>query len=319
MIEVERVGKILVYNTINLHVRDGEKNYCEKPQLNLPVEFGLQFNEAMDFYTNGFFILEQAVDSCFVENCRKYIDSQYCKWLKMSKRQDDWRCHFCLDLKTFDEPIENAQILDLLLKSPKILGRLNDLMDELCGIFYTQIAFRTPFPLNMKTKKENKQASDYITGAEYHLDGQANASGDRFPDHWTVLVGIALVDILTIEKGNFTVFPTSHTSRDWSFYTEEKKTKTLPNLGEPLKICLHAGDAVLCHVLLAHRGGKNELKNDVRNEDEMIKNIPLNTREMIFIRVQASNIDYFSIERSINVLKNPWYEHDKLFQKFPFK
>lgn len=186
-------------------------------------------------------------------------------------------------------------------------------MPEIGGIFYSQIAFRTPVPASLR----QSDVPDYLVGAEYHLDGQANASGERFPDHWTVLVGIALVDILTEDMGNFTVFPGAHIARDWKSYPNEKRSKTLPSFSELHKICMRQGDAVLCHVLLPHRGGKNTLEPIDREADSVIRHIQTQTREMVFFRVKAKDINYTQKERSLRVLENPWHEHYPMFLKFP--
>eukprot|EP01034_Spumella_vulgaris_P034579 gene34579-42655_t len=200
------------------------------------------------------------------------------------------------------------------------MDRLRCMMgSEPSGIFYSQVAYRTPVKGSKKVKTK-LPSLDYVPGAEYHLDGSANGQGTRFPDPWTVMIGIALVDIQTLDMGNFTVFPGSHTGRDWSRYPEEKVSKTLPTLGETVHVCLPAGGVVFAHVLLAHRGGKNEKQNPSEEEEEEGKDnipfslnldqkdttssgdgevpdyvarfIPSNTREMVFIRVQARGIDY---------------------------
>eukprot|EP01038_Epipyxis_sp_PR26KG_P011272 gene11272-15123_t len=318
----------VIYSTLPLHIREGEFRKCVKvnPSNNFKQNqneeendlklnsFGnhLNFNEAQHFYDKGYFILDNAVENTLIFEARNYIDAHYIKWLKHTKRQDDWRSHFCLDLMDMEKPMENAPVLDLLLLSPIIVDKLYGLMGQISGIFYSQIAFRTPISGKASKINVNGSIEDYQPGGDYHLDGQANASGDRFPDHWTVLVGIALVDIISEDMGNFTVFPCSHTSRSWINYPEEKKAKSLPNLGEPVKICLKAGDVIFAHVLLAHRGGKNTLPSKVIDRDDYVKNIKPNTREMVFFRVQAQNINYNSKDRSLEVINNPWIEHSNL-------
>ena len=186
-------------------------------------------------------------------------------------------------------------------------------MPEIGGIFYSQIAFRTPVPATLKSS----DVPDYQIGAEYHLDGQANASGERFPDHWTVLVGIALVDIPTENMGKFTAFPGAHIVRDWSSFPHEKRSKTLPSFKEHHLICMNRGDAVFCHVLLPHRGGKNTLDVIDREVDSLVKNIQTQTREMVFFRIKAQEICYHDKERSLQVLRDPWCEHFRIFEKYP--
>jgi hypothetical protein len=91
---------------------------------------------------------------------------------------------------------------------------------------------------------------------DYHIDGQANDTGDRFPDLWTLQVGVALTDILVPNAGNFTVFPGAHAKGGgfWSKYPKWKKDNSLPDVGMPEQLFMHAGDAVFAHVLLPHRG-----------------------------------------------------------------
>merc|ERR1712070_551636 len=100
---------------------------------------------------------------------------------------------------------------------------------------------------------------DNRPGTNYHIDGQSNIKGTRFPDYWTIEIGIALTDQMIPNCGNFTVWEGfhDHPTIRWHDYAEQKKNNTLPDLGEPTQICLHAGDVVFAHVLLPHRGGMN--------------------------------------------------------------
>lgn len=240
----------------NLHV-SGEKGVCVPCAPSISGE-DVQIDELNKFHQDGFCCVKNAVSESFISDARKYINGKYKQWLKDSKRQDDWRCHLMTDLSDAEVPVEHPALMSLLLKSPTLLGRIEQLTgSSVSSIFYSQVAFRTPLSAKQIAQQLANPVPDYSPGAEYHLDGQANSSGTRFPDPWSVLVGIALVDISTEDKGNFTVFPGWHTRRDWSRYPEEKRTKTLPDLGTPTHVCLRAGDAVLAHVLLPHRGGKN--------------------------------------------------------------
>jgi hypothetical protein len=271
------------------------------------------FEEAKQFYEDGFCIVKGAVSPTDILLARSYINSNYTRWLNMSKRQDDWRIHFLLSLEDLSEPVEHAPMLDLVINSNPLLARLEMLMgSKPNGIFYNQVAYRTPL-VNYSPSILN-----YTPGAEYHIDGQANASGTRFPDPWTVLVGIALVDIENVNMGNFTVWPGTHVSRDWSQYPEEKKLKTLPDLGEPHRVQLKAGDAVLVHCLMPHRGGKNTVTSQEAEAMGIdyagLDHIPRGTREFSLFRIRASAIDYEDPARSPAVLSNPWHEHGTLLQ-----
>jgi len=329
----------------NLHV-SGDKGVCV-PSAPSICDEDVRVAELSKFHQNGFFCLESAVSEPLLFEARSYINGKYKQWLKTSKRQDDWRCHLMTDLSDPEAPVEHPALMSLLLKSPALLGRLEQLTGStVSSIFYSQVAFRTALSAKQVAQQLANPVPDYSPGAEYHLDGQANSSGTRFPDPWSVLVGVALVDISTEDKGNFTVFPGWHTRRDWSQYPEEKRTKTLPDLGTPTHVCLRAGDAVLAHVLLPHRGGKNSTGGvavptreagdeegsalDSAPESSSAKakkhaanhaaaaphpyggserwEIPASTREMVFFRVRVASVGYECPQRGPTLLSDPWAE-----------
>jgi hypothetical protein len=339
----DRNALVYTEKELKLHVT-GEEDSCFSSHDEDKTSSSLESSEALHFWKHGFFCLNKAVSKHVINDARRYVDLHYNKWLKISKRQDDWRCHLQLDISNLStsEPtqVEHLPILNLLLKSPVIMDRLRCMMgSEPSGIFYSQIAYRTPVKAAKKVKTK-LPSLDYVPGAEYHLDGSANGQGTRFPDPWTVMVGVALVDIQSLDMGNFTVFPGSHTGRDWSQYPEEKVSKTLPTLGETVHVCLPAGGVVFAHVLLAHRGGKNEKTKDEDEEtneeddipfslnldntseevseepDYVARFIPTNTREMVFIRVQARGIDYTAPQRAAGVVHDPWFEFDHMRETY---
>jgi len=286
---------------LSMHVQ-GPKGFCDLTILRNYGDPYLSLEEAQLFYEDGYFKAPDLVSLSLITHARLYINSQYHNWLKISKRQDDWRIHLRVN---FDElstsPVEHAPLLNLLLQSPGILQRLDKLMNaKPVGCFYNQVAYRTPL------KNYKPSILEYTVGAEYHIDGNANATGTRFPDPWSILVGIALVDIETTEMGNFTVFPGFHAQCCWKSYPLEKKMKELPSLGEPKKVCLKAGSVVFVHVLLPHRGGKNILTpKDVEasgiNYDNLT-NIPKATREMVLFRIRGEGIPYEGLSTNIMLL-----------------
>ena len=326
-----------IYSCHNLHVHGIKQRYSAdvdgNDYNNREITNPLLLEEAVEFYNEGkrimiykdtynydyfligFFIQRNAIDNIdVINNARKYIDDNYNKFLKQSKRQDDWRMHFQQNIYNIDNrSIEHLPILNLLLQSPKVTDKLRDILGcKLGGVFYSQVALRTPVT-------EGNRDEYYSPGAEYHIDGQANASGDRFPDPWSVQIGIALVDITTENMGNFTVFPKGHVSRSWSNYCDEKKNKTLPNLGAPHKVCLRAGDVVFVHCLLPHMGGKNTYEltpEEEQYDDGVVKNLPKKTREMVFIRIKGQDIDYEATDRPANVISNPFHEFKYMLNKF---
>lgn len=302
----------IIYSCSNLHIEGLHREAVSKIDYEEASKYPLVLGESLLFHQNGYFIMKDAVDLELIKKCRLYVDENYISFLKKSKRCDDWRLHFVQSIDCCEEgispTIDHIPVVNLLLKSPKIIGKIVGLMGrQLSGIFYSQIALRTPV-------SKQHRCEYYVPGAEYHIDGQANNSGERFPDHWTIQIGIALVDIDTKQMGNFTVFPGFHSSIKWNNYCHQKITKTLPHLGDGERICLKAGDCIFCHVLLPHRGGKNITDPTSFEIDTTVKNIPKQTREMIFIRVRGKGIDYNSVERSISVIDNPWVEYEGLLQ-----
>ena len=92
--------------------------------------------------------------------------------------------------------------------------------------------------------------------------------------------------------GNLTVFPGGHL-RDWRQYPDWKRDKALPDIGRPYEVPLGVGDAVLCHPLLPHRGGRNDSES---------------SRDLVFFRVQLAGIEYATPERAAALLADPWVE-----------
>lgn len=129
-----------------------------------------------NFFEDGYFIMSEAVSQDALLRARTYIDDNYKSWIRSSKRQDDWRIHFQLNFLNPSEVIDHSEILNVLISSQRIMKCLTSLLGcHPSGIFYTQIALRTPY------KKGGEVKSDYQDGAEYHLDGNANNLGIRFP------------------------------------------------------------------------------------------------------------------------------------------
>ena len=278
----------------------------------------LSSTEIDSFVKHGYFVVRDAVRKELIDETKRYIDDNYTKFTQISKRSDDWRCHFQVDFNKIaatNAAIEHGALLNLLTCSENVMSRVHQILKSPpAGIFYTQMALRTPMK-NSQLKSPEYTESLNSSGSDYHIDGQANESGDRFPDHWTLQVGICLTDQVVSNGGNFTVFSGCHTSVDWSSYCDKKKRGTLPDLGTPSQIQLMAGDAIFAHVLLPHRGGRNVHRHGTPPQDYR-RAVPWGTREMVYFRIKASGIDYASPERSRSVLTDPWIEYAPQISKF---
>eukprot|EP00747_Dinoflagellata_sp_TGD_P210403 gnl/TRDRNA2_/TRDRNA2_83677_c0_seq1.p1 gnl/TRDRNA2_/TRDRNA2_83677_c0~~gnl/TRDRNA2_/TRDRNA2_83677_c0_seq1.p1 ORF type:complete len:489 (+),score=96.01 gnl/TRDRNA2_/TRDRNA2_83677_c0_seq1:55-1521(+) len=100
-----------------------------------------------------------------------------------------------------------------------------------------------------------------VTGRDWHTDGLRQ--GKKHP--FTLLVGIALSDMMDENAGNLCVWPGSHhfTHKhmrwpDGKIHRErgwDSCDGPLPDLGPPQQLKLRAGDVLLAHSGLAHCGG----------------------------------------------------------------
>ena len=95
----------------------------------------------------------------------------------------------------------HPEFLRLLTESPRLWSKSTALIGRPAGSFYTQVASRTPSegatPRAAVAEADgggegSVRPRDDRGGREYHLDGQANASGARFPDHFSLLLGVAI-------------------------------------------------------------------------------------------------------------------------------
>lgn len=183
--------------------------------------------QRLQFYTNGYCVINDAIEPLLLEGCRLYIDQCWSSWMAEAKRPDDWRFHFMVDIDESKHDRSTDPILALLQNSAVLKDHVTALIGDIGGIFYTQVAIRTPIvqikpskevmlqptaskPLSKTQLKKLKNREKFMKNSsgnancvtyetmrarlDYHIDGQANQTGSRFPDYWTVLVGIALND-----------------------------------------------------------------------------------------------------------------------------
>lgn len=236
-------------------------------------------------WNDGYAVLKSAVPMERVDAARAYVAKESKKWIGGRRRPDDWRMHY---RQRFDEPLRDGHGVILDLVSP-LLSTVHGLTRARpVGVFYTQLAYRTP-----TTKR--------IRLTAYHIDGEANACGARFPDSFSLIIAVALSSQMQSGMGNFTVFPGAH-RRDWSDYPHLKRHRQLPDLGPPLEVLLDPGDAVLVHPLLPHRGGSNSSET---------------IRELAFFRIQVDGVLYDSSLRAESLLQDPFAELPRLLELVP--
>ena len=184
--------------------------------------------QALQLYSKGYYVINNAIEPRLLEQCRWYIDQCWNEWMAEAKRPDDWRFHFMVDIDESNHEASTDPILALLQNSVALKQHIHAIVGDIGGVFYTQVAIRTPIVPAQSSQKEaipqedvskplsktqlkkiqhrerfvkncsaNTNCARYETmriRLDYHIDGQANQTGSRFPDYWTVLIGIALND-----------------------------------------------------------------------------------------------------------------------------
>jgi hypothetical protein len=151
---------------------------------------------------------------------------------------------FCPELQ------REAVVLDLFHATPvralaeSLLGRIEDVRTG-------QIALAFP--------QAGRPAPSYP-----HLDGlhtPTNGVPAGEVRSFSLLVGVALSDVVTPGAGNLTVWPGSH--RLYETYFREKSARALlqgmppVTLPDPVEVTARKGDVLLCHYQLAHAVGAN--------------------------------------------------------------
>ena len=154
---------------------------------------GLSSDERSAFVRDGFVVLPGAVPRELIDAARSHVaTARSNSWEQLRRlRSDDWRMHFQQRFSDGAELVDgHAPVLDLLCAAPRVHGALRDLSAaDGCpiGSFYTQVAFRTPLPSGGRAGPAS------MTGG--HTTWMASeAAGEQFPDHFSVLVGVALSD-----------------------------------------------------------------------------------------------------------------------------
>jgi len=139
------------------------------------------------------------------------------------------------------------------------------LLEQLLGVgcvgdFGAQVALRFP-GIRDDLVAGGAAVRAHVSGSDWHTDGLRQ--GKKHP--FSLLVGVALSDMVGPDQGNLCVWPGSHIfSQTHSRWPDAKFRRPggwdrgdgpLPDLGQPVQLRLRAGDLVLAHSELAHCGG----------------------------------------------------------------
>jgi hypothetical protein len=150
---------------------------------------------------------------------------------------------------------------------------------------------RSSFPLLDFTVE-----SPALYGDQWIIEG-FTVHGEHSP--YSLFLGIALTDFSENDMGNLCVHPESHLLlmdlyKDHARYhrtafSEDPQSSSRPNLGQPVEICLKAGDAIFCTQRLATLFTNNN---------------SFSTTTMVFFRI--SHVDHAQLKQA--ALESPWVE-----------
>ena len=233
------------------------------------------------FRDRGFLILKDAAASDAIARAAAYVATHEACWSAPSgTRPHDWRMHRDQHL---DEPVADGHlpILDL----PGNRGSRRRTACLAGAEAPRRVHSKSPGGPRPRAKRAANLPDRAITSMAKQTPPEHASRRALFTRR------VALTPHERPGMGNLTVFP-GHL-RDWRQYPDWKRDKALPDIGRPYEVPLAVGDAVLCHPLLPHRGGRNDSES---------------SRDLVFFRVQLAGIEYATPERATALLADPWVE-----------
>lgn len=265
------------------------------PSIIMPEPIVLTLDAKLNFMADGYMILPSIIPSVLVRDAVKFINMQI--GVGITNPQ--------LNLR--HDPV--TQFASTGTDDPRITNLLNEtqLVEVIHSLLYgeysynykssivkangAQIALRYP-------QEGNPPVSPLLNG--YHIDGLDRAQHSTF----NLLVGVCLSDTLEDYSGNLGIWPGSHHSihesiakhrlpaRPKQHEVEETASKLSDimgmDLGEPLQVKLLAGDAIIVHQKVAHRG---------------MPNYSPHIRNMVYFRLSHEGLNTASNEE---IWRNPY-------------
>ena len=130
------------------------------------------------FRDRGFLILKDAAASDAIARAAAYVATHEACWAPSGTRPDDWRMHRDQRL---DAPVADGHlpILDLL-REPRLAAAIRCLAGS-------EGARRVVHPSRPADPAPRKARRRDLPDTSYHIDGEANSSGARFPDVFSLL------------------------------------------------------------------------------------------------------------------------------------
>lgn len=234
------------------------------PSVIMPEPVLLTYDAKLNFIADGYMMLPAIIPTVLVRDAVKFINMQIGGGIISPQ----------LNLR--HDPV--TQFATTGTDDPRITNLLNEtqLVEVIHSLLYgeytynyksslvrahgAQIALRYP-------QEGNPPVTPIVNG--YHIDGLDRAQHSTF----NLLVGVCLSDTLEDYSGNLGIWPGSHHSihdcivrhrlpaQPKQYQVEETASKLRDimgiDLGEPMQVKLMAGDAIIVHQKVAHRGMPN--------------------------------------------------------------
>lgn len=287
-----------------------------RPVVNDSVE-ALQLSETqkLDLLIHGYVVLPGLISAELVSAALSQVDNPNLERIQQpnmrpphGRRREQFQSDF-----TQNEAILNLfHMSDLRRIVSTFLYGVSDnnsgmmMTKAIASVHQAQVALRHPEieSISMFTRFLGSGSRGPLGGTRWHVDGLAQGKHSPF----ALLIGVALSDQLQEYSGNLCVFPGSHhTLQSFVQAFVENGFQTTgqaqggegpqhfeawhdkPILPEPTQLLLKAGDVVLCHQKLAHRGGPNFSQD---------------TRKMIYFRVHHRE----QVEHGDRTLHDLWLQ-----------
>lgn len=255
--------------------------------------FVLSESQKKHFVEFGFIKLDQIVPQPLISAALRAINTALCCEGAIGQNPNTGGVQYCEGVGG------SAAIQDLMYATPawtavqQLLGR-----GRAKKVNGAQIALRPP-----QEGMDSRNMPEFTPGHQWHIDGMGQGKHSPF----TLLVGFTLSAVPEVNMGNFTLFPGSHKIlqplvkeqvRQKSGLFSNENAEGKPDIGLGKQVIAQAGDVVMCHQKLAHRGGPN-------GSDGI--------RYQVYFRVK--HVDHEAYLDSGAVLEDLWLEFEGLDPK----
>eukprot|EP00177_Eucheuma_denticulatum_P005946 GFKZ01010842.1.p1 GENE.GFKZ01010842.1~~GFKZ01010842.1.p1 ORF type:complete len:273 (+),score=37.71 GFKZ01010842.1:100-918(+) len=225
----------------------------------------LTSEQKQSFITDGFVVLRNAVPLDLVKDALQVADDAF------AANQYSLNKHNPNDVvPIFDKEVEKSPAISTIMSSTVLHDACDDLLGQGNSRYgkKAQIAFR---PTDERLVENGMGLTENMPKHRWHIDG-GNGKYMKTASPFTLLVGVVLSEGQDVNenRGQFTVWPGSHLKLHPILCERVKKDlitdngrnlfgygPSKPDMGQPVRVLLRPGDAVIAHQRLGHAGGIN--------------------------------------------------------------